>query len=79
MSLEFHLSARVKVFHVVLVLSHSLEDAEFHIYLSLATNFKEIAHEYSTLKILKVIVLVDTKRTALAIKMVLTGSRNSPE
>jgi hypothetical protein len=64
---------------VVLVLSHSLEDTEFHIYLSLATNFKEIAHEYPTLKILKVIVLVDTKRTALAKKMVLTGSMNSPE
>ena len=65
MSLEFHLSAGVKVFHVVLVLRHPLEHTEFHIYLSLITNFKELAHEYPTLKILQVIVLVDSnKRTA---------------
>lgn len=64
LSLEFHLSARVKVFHVVLVLRHPLEHTEFHIYLALITNFKELAHEYPTLKILQVIILIDSKKTA---------------
>ncbi len=64
LSLEFHLSARIEILYVVFVLGHSLEHTEFHVNLALVTNFEELAHQYPTLKILQVIVLVDSMRTA---------------
>ena len=64
LSLEFHLSARIEILHMILVLRHPLEHTEFHINLALVTYFEELAHQYPTLKILQVIVLVDSMRTA---------------